>query len=93
MKNTPGSEYEHNNHSSCVETQAIVIPGPKAERGQGIQSGFKCLCFFSMASDDVSNCLHVILHDWYEKEEALGTENMLMNSNIKCNNCHRNIKF
>lgn len=29
----------------CIETQAIVVPGPQAQRGHGLRSGFKCLCF------------------------------------------------
>lgn len=102
-----GSERKH----ACVETQAIVIPGPNAKRGQGMRSGFKCLCYGRKHNDEHealstattatvteggsirSPSFHVILHDWYDEDEAANTEDMLANSDITCNWCRGSICF
>lgn len=84
--------------STCAETQAIVVPGPFAERGQGLRSGFKCLCFHSphQQNDPVDadkKTFHVIFHDWYDEGEAEGTQDMLHYSEITCNACKQTITF
>lgn len=91
--------------STCTETQAIVIPGPNAKRGQGLRSGFKCLCFHAphqhALNDTVRNPtrsplekpFHVIFHDWYDEAEAEGTQDMLHHSEITCNTCKKSILF
>lgn len=95
--------------STCIDTQAIVIPGPHSQRGQGLRSGFKCLCFSKLylpvgpseeeqrehrrRRHDQVTPFHVIFHDWYDIEEARGTQNMLENSTITCNTCKQTIRF
>lgn len=89
--------------STCIDTQAIVVPGPYSEKGQGLRSGFKCLCFsnfdvvkeedHSSNNDQKSTPFHVIFHDWYNEEEAIGTQDMLENSDITCNTCKQKILF
>ncbi|PWN36808.1 uncharacterized protein FA14DRAFT_176114 [Meira miltonrushii] len=91
--------------STCSETQAIVVPGPFAPRGQGLRSGFKCLCFHP-AHQNISDgdsktqlqfttekAFHVIFHDWYDEAEAEGTQDMLHYSDITCNACKQTIVF
>jgi hypothetical protein len=87
-------------HSTCIDTQAIVIPGPNAEKGQGLRSGFKCLCFSNfkaLAKADGTlpalSPFHVIFHDWYNEEEAQSTQHMLQNSDITCNTCKVKIRY
>lgn len=86
-------------HSTCIDTQAIVIPGPHSNKGQGLRSGFKCLCFsnFQLGHDAQSSFshspFHVIFHDWYSDEEAISTQDMLENSDITCNTCKQAILF
>jgi hypothetical protein len=79
--------------STCVDTAAIVIPGPLSEKGQGLRSGFKCLCFSSNSEGTRNLPFHVIFHDYYTEEEAIGTQNMLENSDISCNSCKQKIRF
>lgn len=91
--------------STCSETQAIVVPGPFAPRGQGLRSGFKCLCFDSTnqnildetsknrSQSNTGKVFHVIFHDWYDEAEAEGTQDMLHYSDITCNACKQTIVF
>ncbi len=89
-------------HGNCVDTAAIVIPGPFSERGQGLRSGFKGLCFnyridvqeaINESHDEKTALFHVIFHDYYTEEEAIGTTDMLANSEISCNTCKNKIRF
>lgn len=81
--------------STCIDTQAIVVPGAYSKKGQGLRSRFKCLSFsnFDLLEDDDSTPFHVIFHDWYNEEKAIGTQDMLENSDITCNTCKQKILF
>ncbi|UZJ55115.1 hypothetical protein CBS101457_004435 [Exobasidium rhododendri] len=95
------------NSSNCIETQAIVIPGHNSQKGQGLRSGFKALCLSNNDTLHANSCeedisddedttpftFHVIYHDWYDEDEAKGTQNMLENSDITCNTCKNKIRF